>query len=96
MNGPDLDLAAAEIALFTALPDPVKMIPVTKPTISLLPSSPEKVALASLLSDVSEGEYSLRVRLVDLAGNFSEWSDPVPFRLDRANPSRPSSVKIVL
>jgi hypothetical protein len=93
-NGPDADLAAAEVGIWGTDPEVKLLTPLVGPTVHLRPTTEEKVNLSRVMGSLPDGEWTLRVRLRDAAGNVSDWSDSVPFRFDTRAPSRPTGARI--
>jgi len=50
--------------------------------------------MAPLVQQLSEGTYQFAVRVIDEAGNISDWSNKVQLRVDRTPPAAPGGCRI--
>lgn len=51
--------------------------------------------VAPLLENITDGEYTLTVRIRDLGGNWSEESAGIQILVTSKNPSRPTNLRVV-
>ena len=95
-NPPDTDLDHFQLGLWTPGAKKPDVHNLSDVGISVSAGASCRASLSPYLAGREPGTYVLAVRAVDHAGNKSDWSEHVPFRLDVERPGAPSGLRIEL
>jgi len=89
-DGRDVDGAVDDVALFeTVITDRAGL-----DRLVTGPMTAPGTTTFDLPSGLPTGTYTARVRVADRSGNWSEFSDPASFTIDRTPPSRPTGCRV--
>lgn len=96
-NSADSDLAGTEIGFFPAgAAEPTVSAPLLGPQVLTAAGAACTASITPLISQLTSGTWTLRLRHWDTATNKGEWSDPVEFIWDSRRPGKPVAIRILI